>query len=144
MSKLNLSIILFACFALGLPLWAMQANDNGATSVSSCSGECYEQWQSETGGTLAIVEAQALAKASASPTELGKKAYLGCIACHGAGGEGGIGPRLEGQSIADIAGKLSAYKNGETIGKQSALMWSQAAQLSTDDIDNIAAYVEAL
>ena len=63
---------------------------------------------------------------------------------HGADGEGGIGPALEGQSITDIADKLIAYKNGETRGAQSALMWSQAKQLSDGDIDNIAAYVNTL
>jgi cytochrome c len=122
----------------------MQANKDRAGSVSRCTGECYQQWQTKTGGTLALAAAASLAKASASPAELGEKVYLSCIACHGAGGEGGIGPTLEGQSIMDIAGKLAQYKNGETLGKQSALMWSQAAQLSAADIDNLAAYIETL
>ncbi len=144
MNTQNVALILFACFALGLPLWAMNNNDYPGGNLHNCSGECYEQWQEETGGLLAVVAAQAEAKAAASPAELGKAAYAGCIACHGAAGEGGVGPKLAGQSAADIADKLLQYKRGETRGDQSALMWSQSAALSDPDIDNIAAFVESL
>ena len=144
MNTENVALILFACFALGLPLWAMNNNDYPEGNLHNCSGECYEQWQQETGGLMAVVAAQAEAKAAASPAELGKAAYAGCIACHGAAGEGGVGPKLAGQSAADIADKLLQYKRGETRGDQSALMWSQSAALSDPDIDNIAAFVESL
>ena len=144
MNNQNIALILFACFAFGLPLWAMNNNDYTGGNLHNCSGECYEQWQQETGGLLAVVAAQAEAKAAASPAELGKAAYAGCIACHGAAGEGGVGPKLAGQSAADIADKLLQYKRGETRGDQSALMWSQSAALSDPDIDNIAAFVESL
>jgi cytochrome c553 len=143
-TKHNLSIILFTCFAFGLPLWAMQQNDYPEGNVHNCSGECYERWKQETGGVLAVVAAQAAERASATPAELGEKAYAGCIACHGAAGEGGVGPRLAGQSAADIADKLLRYRQGETLGSQSALMWSQSAQLSDSDIDNLAAFIETL
>lgn len=144
MTQTNLTIVLFACFAFGLPIWAMQTNDYNYPSVHACNGECYEQWQAETGGLIAVAQAKADAKAAASPAELGEMAYAGCVACHGAGGEGGVGPMLAGQSAIQIAGKLLQYKNGETLGAQSALMWSQSAQLSQDDIDNLAAYIETL
>jgi cytochrome c553 len=39
---------------------------------------------------------------------------------------------------------LTQYKNGETRGAQSALMWGQAAALSADDMANIGAFVETL
>jgi cytochrome c553 len=144
MTKHNLSIILFTCFAFGLPLWAMQNNSYPEGNVHNCSGECYERWKQETGGLLAVVAAEAAAEAAASPAELGEKAYAGCIACHGAAGEGGIGPQLAGQSAAAIADKLLRYKRGETLGAQSALMWSQSSQLSDADIENLAAFVESL
>jgi cytochrome c553 len=51
---------------------------------------------------------------------------------------------LAGQSAVEIADKLLRYQNGETVGQQSALMWSQAAQLSSQDIDNLAAFVDSL
>lgn len=144
MNKTNLSIVLFACFAFGLPIWAMQNNAYERDSVHRCVGECFDQWQQETGGIVAMAKAQAAAKAEASPEELGKMGYAGCIACHGAQGEGGVGPQLAGQSAQDIAMKLTQYKNGETRGTQSNLMWSQSAQLSGSDIDNLAAYITTL
>ena len=112
--------------------------------VHACVGECYEAWKDETGGIVAVAQARALAKAEASPEELGKAAYTGCIACHGANGEGGIGPALAGQPPEELVAKLVQYKNGETRGTQSALMWSQASTLSSDDMNNIAAFVQSL
>ena len=106
--------------------------------------DCYEAWKDETGGIVAVAQAKALAKAEASPEELGKAAYTGCIACHGANGEGGIGPALAGQPPEELVAKLVQYKNGETRGTQSALMWSQASTLSSDDMNNIAAFVQSL
>ena len=140
----NLNILLFTAFAFGLPLWAMHNNAHHQPSVHACNGPCYEQWKEETGGVLAVAEARAAARAEASPAELGEQAYAGCIACHGAGGEGGVGPRLAGQKAAAIADKLLRYKNGETIGPQSALMWSQSSPLSEQDIDNLAAFIATL
>lgn len=142
MSKHTVSLVMFACFAFGLPIWGMQSNDREGRSVHNCSGECYEEWQQQTGGALALAEARAEAAASASPAELGKQAYIGCIACHGAKGEGGVGPALAGQSISEISTKLVQYRNGETRGGQSALMWSQSQMLDDAAIENIAAYIQ--
>jgi cytochrome c553 len=144
MSKENISLVLFACFAFGFPIWAMQNNGTSGVSVHGCSGECYQQWEQETGGLIALTAAKAAADAVASPAELGQQAYLGCIACHGAKGEGGIGPALAGQPASDIAAKLIQYRNGETRGSQSALMWGQAASLDDAAIDNLAAYIQTL
>ena len=144
MNATNVAIVLFALFAIGLPIWGMQTNQFDGRDTNGCSGECYEAWKAETGGVVAIAAAKAEAKAAASPAELGELAYVGCVACHGAGGEGGVGPQLAGQSGETIIDKLTRYKNGETIGGQSALMWSQAAMLSNDDIANLGAFVESL
>jgi cytochrome c553 len=144
MSKHSFSLLVFAFFAFGFPIWAMQKNGIERASIHSCSGTCYQQWKQQTGGLLAITEARAQADASASPAELGKQAYAGCIACHGAKGEGGIGPALTGQQASDIASKIVQYRNGETRGNQSALMWSQAATLDDAAIEYLAAYIQTL
>lgn len=144
MTKTNLALFLFACFALGLPLWGMQVKEDRGLYNRSCTGQCYQDWQEATGGAAALAAAKAQAKAEASPEELGKQAYAGCVACHGAGGEGGIGPALAGRAASEIAGILTQYKNGETRGGESALMWSQAGQLSDADIDNLASFIESL
>jgi|SaaInlStandDraft_1057018.scaffolds.fasta_scaffold04840_7 cytochrome c553 len=144
MPRYAIVVTLFALFAFGLPLWGMQNNKYTSEDNHGCSGECYEAWVAQTGGVVALETASAQARAEASPEKLGEQAYTGCIACHGAKGEGGIGPMLAGQSATEIASKLLQYKAGETRGKQSSLMWSQAGLLSDQDIDNIGAFVESL
>jgi len=73
-----------------------------------------------------------------------KAKYQICSACHGAKGEGGIGPALAGKSSEYITNRLRSYKLGETIGDQSALMWGQSATLTENDIDILANYLESL
>lgn len=84
------------------------------------------------------------ATVQAQDAAAGKNKYATCVACHGAQGQGGLGPKLQGQKPEDIVKKLTAYKNKEQRGPQSALMWGQAGQLSADDIKNIAAYTATL
>ncbi len=109
--------------------------------VGACVGECYTQYQIDDAKRR---EAERAMMASATPAQLGQKIYTACAACHGAAGEGGVGPRLQGQTKDAIVSMLTQYKNGETRGAQSALMWGQAAALSSDDMTNIGAYVESL
>ena len=74
----------------------------------------------------------------------GQSAYSTCVGCHGAAGEGGVGPKLAGQSAADIADKLKKYKAGEQVGPMTSMMAPMAAGLSDADIANIAAYTSSL
>lgn len=74
----------------------------------------------------------------------GKAKYTSCAACHGAQGQGGVGPKLQGQKAEVIVKKLTAYKNKQQVGPQSALMWGMAGSLTPDDIKNIAAYTATL
>jgi len=109
--------------------------------VGACTGECYAQYQVEDAKRR---EAERAMMASATPAQLGQKLYTACAACHGMNGEGGVGPRLQGQTQDAIVSMLTQYKNGETRGAQSALMWGQSAALSSDDMANIGAFVESL
>ena len=77
-----------------------------------------------------------------SPADKGAKIYVNCNMCHGMKGEGGIGPKLSGST--SIVKMLTQYKNGETRGSQSALMWGQAANLSTEDMENLQSYIDSL
>ena len=74
-----------------------------------------------------------------TPADKGAKTYVNCNTCHGMKGEGGIGPKLVGST--SIVEMLTQYKNKETRGKQSVLMWGQAANLSTEDMENLQAYI---
>ena len=74
----------------------------------------------------------------------GTKLYAGCIACHGTGGEGGIGPSFSGRSVDYISAALIQYKNKEERGPQSVLMCAQAAALSDSDIQELSEYIITL
>lgn len=74
----------------------------------------------------------------------GAKHYKQCSACHGVDGSGGMGPALAGQSVEAIVDKLTKYRNGDTIGTMSNIMWSQSSWMSDKDIRDIANYVETL
>ena len=84
------------------------------------------------------------AVADAGTGSKGTKLYAGCIACHGAKGEGGIGPSFKGQKSDYIAAALNEYKNNIERGPQSALMYAQAAALSESDIKELSKYIVTL
>ena len=142
----NLVVVLFSILVTGVIYAGTTKNDpSWSGNNSACVGECYDAWKAANGGGIAAVEqAKQEALAAASPEALGEKYFGGCVACHGGKAEGGIGPKLAGQSADDIVGKLSAYRSGEQRGAQSAMMWPVAKPMSDDDIKNIAAYVSSL
>jgi cytochrome c553 len=84
------------------------------------------------------------ANTQAQDAAKGREKFVSCTACHGAQGQGGVGPKLQGQKAEVIVQKLTTYKNKGQIGPQSQLMWSMAGALSADDIKNIAAYTATL
>ena len=83
-----------------------------------------------------IVQAQDVAQ--------GKAKYAVCAACHGVEGQGAFGPKLQGQKPEIIVKKLTAYKNKQQVGAQSQIMWGIAGDLTSADINNIAAYTATL
>jgi cytochrome c553 len=74
--------------------------------------------------------------------EIIRDKWVQCAACHGPEGQGGIGPMLAGRPADDIINKLMAYKRGETVGAQSALMWPQAKGLTDGQIGVIGVFVQ--
>jgi len=86
----------------------------------------------------------AIAGQEAAPVEevaTAPSSWNGCIACHGMKGEGGVGPALAGQTADYLRQRLNAYKAGERVGRQSAMMWSQAGMLTPIDIDELSEYI---
>jgi len=142
----DLLIPLFALLFTAVIMTTAMANRNvpEQARVHTCDGECYEAYVAANGNILDQQRAAAAAAAAASPAELGKTAYVGCTACHGAGGEGGVGPQLSGRDASYVTTALTAYKNRETRGPQGALMYATAGALSDADIANLAAFVESL
>jgi len=96
--------------------------------------------------SLVLIAAMAFLSVSVQAQDIaqGKAKYASCVACHGAQGQGGVGPKLQGQKAEAIVKKLTAYKNKQQVGPQSALMWGMAGGLAPADIANIAAYTATL
>ena len=69
--------------------------------------------------------------------------WMVCAGCHGAEGQGiGSFPVLAGKNADDIIDALLAYKNGETRGPLSGLMWGQAKGLSEGQIGTLGVFVQ--
>lgn len=82
--------------------------------------------------------------AHAGDVNAGKGAYSTCMGCHGAGGEGGVGPAVKGKDAATLAGLMKKYRAGEQVGPMTAMMAPMAASLSDADIANLAAYMASM
>lgn len=90
-----------------------------------------------TGLMLALATMTSYAEGNAAEGE--KKAKAVCAACHGVDGSApsDMFPRIGGQYESYIKQALHEYKNGD---RKNAIMAPQAAQLSDQDIDNVAAW----
>lgn len=93
----------------------------------------------ETQVTETVEEVKEEVAAVATPS--GASAYSTCAGCHGSNGEGGVGPRLNNQTVDDIVAKLERYKSGEQVGPMTAMMAPMAQPLSTDQMKAIAEYI---
>ena len=143
MKDIFLPILIAVLGVSGLLYGAYQTADvKGYGDVHSCFGECYEEYTAKYGTFSEQLEAKRVAMQTETPADKGAKIYVNCNMCHGMKGEGGIGPALVGST--SIVKMLTQYKNGETRGAQSALMWGQAANLSTEDMENLQAYIDTL
>ena len=124
----RLAIALLAALALA-------ACSGQESSHAPAEGEAQATQSSSAGlpdGRVAIGEQLANAK--------GKATGQSCIDCHGPDGNAPIDstyPKLGGQYGDYIAHALQAYRAGD---RQHALMTPQAAQLSDQDIADLAAY----
>jgi len=84
--------------------------------------------------------------AFAGDAAAGKAKAALCASCHGADGMAVMPayPNLAGQNEAYLVAALTAYRNKDRNGGMAAIMQMQAASLSDDDINNIAAYYASL
>lgn len=58
-----------------------------------------------------------------------------CASCHGVNGEGGIGPKIIGDSYEKISSELSSFKSGE---KKNYVMYGLLQNLSDEDLNILA------
>lgn len=82
----------------------------------------------------------------AADVAAGKAKSAVCAACHGADGIATVAtyPSLAGQNEAYLVSSLKAYRDKQRSGGMAVAMQMQAANLSDNDIDNLAAYYASL
>ena len=117
---------------------------SGYPRNTSCTGECYEEYVSIY-GTPSEIERAKQELASADEFSSIRSLWAGCAACHGTDGKGiAAFPKLAGSSADYISTALMQYRNGETRGAQSVLMWGQAGNLTDQQIQTLSEYIEQL
>jgi len=111
----------------------------------ACVDECYERLKKnrEIAKQKAMIvaaynEANGIVVEEPDP---GEKLWGSCMGCHGDKGQGGLGPKLSGQTYDYIFERLTTYKNRGTVGKQSNMMWSQASALDDQQIVDVSKYI---
>ena len=106
----------------------------------------------------AYFSSQTLRGGEADPTrlKLGQKLYrsgnvakqvAACASCHGPAGKGNLAagwPSIQGQHALYVANQLRAYKAGPRASDPNQMMRNVAAQLSDEEIDAVASYVQGL
>lgn len=76
--------------------------------------------------------------------EVGKATYENkCIQCHGPAGKGVSSyPKISGNDISYTTSRIETYRDGITIGPNSALMIMMARSLTDEEIANLAEYLK--
>ena len=114
----------------------------GYSAVQNCTGECYVAYVAEHGNVVQQLQA-AKAEAASDPFSSIRGLWSGCAACHGQDGQGiATFPKLAGQSSEYIIDRLTTYKNRGQVGAMSATMWSQAGQLSEQEIELLGEFIQ--
>ena len=95
-------------------------------------------------GSIYAVAARAAGDPAAADPAIGEKKFYTCVGCHGIDDYRNAYPdysvpRLRHQNSAYIISALQAYKSGE---RPHATMHAQAASLSDQDMQDIAAYLQ--
>lgn len=103
-------------------------------SVTETVEETYEKAKSLSAAEAAPM---LLAENAASGVEL----YKSCVGCHGAKGEGGVGPRLAGRDAEQMLANLKTYREGGQVGPMSSLMTPYVKGLSDTDLKTIVDHI---
>lgn len=135
--------------ALFLGACSQEQEDKPLTSVQQKVKQLDEEAQNNAATTEPKVinqpsqskQANEVASPSVSKQASGQQLYATCVGCHGSEGEGGVGPKLAGQTAHNIAELLKRYKAGEEVGPMTMMMAPNATQLSDADIMEVSKYI---
>lgn len=97
------------------------------------------------GGLAVLLSMAVWSSAQAADIGAGKERFNQCISCHGAAAQGsGIFPALAGRDASEIAALLQRYRANEVDSPMAAMMVPQAMNLSDEEIQQLAAYLNSL
>jgi len=142
-TKKPASLLLAAVLALSaLPTWAQQPAASAAAPAASAPATPQASASAPAAATAAPSAPAAAAPAKPDVAAGQAKFTAVCAACHGADGNSGTpaNPRLSQQHDAYIVKQLQEFKSGK---RPNPIMQGFAAQLSEQDMRNIAAYLVA-
>lgn len=96
--------------------------------------------------TTALTLSMAGMVQAAGDAAAGKSKAAVCTACHGADGIAlvPVYPNLKGQNAPYLEAALKAYREGQRLGGNAAVMTPMAKSLSDEDIADLAAYYSSL
>ncbi|HEY0701206.1 MAG TPA: hypothetical protein VGD60_00420 [Candidatus Acidoferrales bacterium] len=131
--------------------WMLVASDPAATeAIGSRIIEMPEnlertELRDDTSGFVAYVPPDSIAKGKALATTGGDGLTVPCAACHGAGlrGKGSV-PSIAGRSPSYIVRQIWDVQHGARNGAGVQVMRSAVANLTLDDIIDLAAYTSSL
>ncbi len=90
---------------------------------------------------VALVYSSGVAAGDAAAGD--ERYHKSCHACHGPAGKGASSyPKVSGNSVEYTREKLRAYRSGEKIGPNSALMINMSRKLTDEEIENLAVYLK--
>jgi cytochrome c553 len=111
-----------------------------ALALVACSGGEHSEEGAEARSSSAGLPSGRIAIGEQLATAKGKATGQSCVDCHGAEGNAPIDdtyPKLGGQYADYLGHSLQAYRSGD---RQHALMTSQAAMLTDQEIADLSAY----
>lgn len=82
----------------------------------------------------------------AADLDAGEALYQGsCRNCHGPDAQGMASfPLLAGKEMSYLKSRLEQYRDGESVGPNSAIMYPVARELSDEDIVNVSAFIASI
>ena len=132
-----------------------QTESKASSSASSAAPAAKEVTQPAEASSITTPAQQTAAQKSTAdvkqevaavktPASTGESLYATCVGCHGASGEGGVGPKLRGQSEVELEDKLKAYRAGKQRGPMTSMMAPNVQSFSDEDIQKVAKYITTL
>lgn len=119
---------------------------SGATEGATTPAEAENTASAEAPAEESAPAEETTVAASAGNAEAGKDVFATCAGCHGAEGQGGVGPALSTAAQWSDAEFATAIREGQTPDKQLSPVMPRftEAQVSNQQLADVHAYIKTL